>query len=57
MKKYNPKNLNVEKLYKDASGGIRTRANIKGSMTEVLQVSTALFFRLIKQVKNKQLKL
>ena len=57
MKKYNPKNLNVEKLYKNTSRGFRTRANITGSMTEVLHVTTALFFRLIKHVKSKQLKL
>ena len=56
-KKYNPKNFNVEQLYKNGSHGIRTRANITGSMTEVLHVSIALFFRLIKHVKNKQLKL
>ena len=53
----NFKNLNVEKVYKNASHGIRTLANITGSMTEVLHVSTALFFRIIKHVKNKHLKL
>ena len=53
----NFKKLNVEKVYKNASHGMRTLANITGSMTEVLHVSTALFFRIIKHVKNKQLKL
>ena len=49
--KIQPKNLNMEKLYKNASHGIRTCANITGSRTEVLHVSTALFCRFIKHVK------
>ena len=36
----------------NASHRIRTRANITGSMTQVLRVSTALFFRLIKYLKK-----
>ena len=45
------------KVYENASHGIRTRANITGSMTEVLHVSTVLFFRIIEHVKNKQIEL
>ena len=48
MKKYNPEIKMWKKLYKNASHGIRTRANITLSMTEVLHVSTALFFRFIR---------
>ena len=36
--------VNVGKLYKKASCEIRTHANIRGSMTEVVRVSTALLF-------------
>ena len=46
-----------KKLYKNAACGIRTRANMRGNMTEILNVSTALFFHIIKHAKSKQLKL
>ena len=42
-----PQKVNVEKLYKKVSCGIRTHANITDRMAEVLHVSTALLFLFI----------
>ena len=47
MKKYNPKNLNVEKLYKNASHGIRTHAKLTVAWQKSCTFQLLYFFVLL----------